>query len=50
MTFPGFKLVLAGQDVTDEDKVHHRANATLAVPALSALVSVAGRHPARLDS
>ena len=35
MTFPGFKLVLAGQDVTDEDKVHHRANATLAVRALS---------------
>ena len=27
MTFPGFKLVLAGQGVTDEDKVHHRANA-----------------------
>jgi diadenylate cyclase len=35
MTFPGFKLVLAGQDVTDEDKDHHRANATLAVRALS---------------
>ncbi len=35
MTFPGFKLVLAGQDVSDEDRDHHRANATLAVRALS---------------
>ena len=35
MTFSGFKLVLAGQDVSDEDLHHHRADATLAVRALS---------------
>ena len=35
MTFPGFKVVLAGEDVTDEDQEHHRADATLAVRTLS---------------
>jgi DNA integrity scanning protein DisA with diadenylate cyclase activity/mannitol/fructose-specific phosphotransferase system IIA component (Ntr-type) len=35
MTFSGFKVVLAGQDVSDDDREHHRADATLAVRALS---------------
>ena len=35
MTFSGFNVVLAGQDLTDDDKDHHRADATLAVRALS---------------
>lgn len=35
MTFSGFKVVLAGQDLTDDDREHHRADATLAVRALS---------------
>jgi DNA integrity scanning protein DisA with diadenylate cyclase activity/mannitol/fructose-specific phosphotransferase system IIA component (Ntr-type) len=35
MTFPGFKVVLAGQDVSDDDKEHQRADAILAVRALS---------------
>jgi DNA integrity scanning protein DisA with diadenylate cyclase activity/mannitol/fructose-specific phosphotransferase system IIA component (Ntr-type) len=35
MTFPGFKVVLAGEGVSDEDRAHHRADATLAVRALS---------------
>jgi len=35
MTFPNFKVVLAGEDVSDEDRIHHRADATLAVRALS---------------
>lgn len=35
MTFSGFNVVLAGQDLTDDDKEHHRADATLAVRALS---------------
>jgi DNA integrity scanning protein DisA with diadenylate cyclase activity/mannitol/fructose-specific phosphotransferase system IIA component (Ntr-type) len=35
MTFPNFKVVLAGEGVTEEDQAHHRANATLAVRALS---------------
>ena len=29
MTFPGFKVVLAGESVSDEDRDHHRADATL---------------------
>lgn len=35
MTFSGFKVVIAGQDVSDDDREHHRADATLAVRALS---------------
>lgn len=35
MTFSGFNVVLAGQDLSDDDKEHHRADATLAVRALS---------------
>ena len=35
MTFPNFKVVLAGEGVTEEDQAHHRADATLAVRALS---------------
>jgi len=35
MNFPGFKVVLAGQDVSDDDRSHQRADATLAVRALS---------------
>jgi DNA integrity scanning protein DisA with diadenylate cyclase activity len=35
MTFSGFNVVLAGQDLTDDDRNHHRADATLAVRALS---------------
>jgi diadenylate cyclase len=35
MTFPNFKVVLAGEGVSDEDRAHHRADATLAVRALS---------------
>jgi DNA integrity scanning protein DisA with diadenylate cyclase activity/mannitol/fructose-specific phosphotransferase system IIA component (Ntr-type) len=35
MTFSGFNVVLAGQDLTDDDREHHRADATLAVRALS---------------
>ena len=35
MTFPGFKVVLAGESVSDEDRDHHRADATLAVRTLS---------------
>lgn len=35
MTFPNFKVVLAGEGVSEEDKVHHRADATLAVRTLS---------------
>jgi DNA integrity scanning protein DisA with diadenylate cyclase activity/mannitol/fructose-specific phosphotransferase system IIA component (Ntr-type) len=35
MTFPNFKVVLAGEGVTEEDQIHHRADATLAVRALS---------------
>jgi len=35
MTFSGFKVVLAGQDVSEDDRAHHRADATLAVRALS---------------
>ena len=31
MTFPNFKVVLAGEGVSDEDREHHRADATLAV-------------------
>ena len=33
--FSNFKVVLAGEDVSDEDRIHHRADATLAVRALS---------------
>ncbi|HAW97844.1 MAG TPA: hypothetical protein DCX67_04850 [Opitutae bacterium] len=35
MNFPGFKVVLAGQDVSEDDRSHQRADATLAVRALS---------------
>ena len=35
MTFPNFKVVLAGEGVSDDDRTHHRADATLAVRALS---------------
>ena len=35
MTFPNFKVVLAGEGVSEEDKGHHRADATLAVRTLS---------------
>ncbi|MEC8420707.1 MAG: diadenylate cyclase [Verrucomicrobiota bacterium] len=35
MTFPNFKVVLAGEGVSDDDRTHHRAHATLAVRALS---------------
>ena len=35
MTFPGFRVVLAGEDVSDHEREHHRAHATLAVRALS---------------
>ena len=35
MTFSNFKVVLAGEGVTEEDQAHHRADATLAVRALS---------------
>ena len=35
MTFSGFKVVLAGQDVSEDDREHHRADAILAVRALS---------------
>ena len=35
MTFPNFKVVLAGESVSDDDRTHHRAHATLAVRALS---------------
>ena len=35
VTFPNFKVVLAGEGVTEEDQAHHRADATLAVRALS---------------
>ena len=35
MTFPNFKVVLAGEGVSDEDREHHRADATLAVRTLS---------------
>ena len=31
MTFPNFKVVLAGEGVSDDDRTHHRAHATLAV-------------------
>ena len=33
--FPGFRVVLAGEDVSDHEREHHRAHATLAVRALS---------------
>ena len=47
MTFPNFKVVLAGR-VTEEDQAHHRADATLAVRALSfPLLPV--RQPSFLD-
>jgi len=35
MTFPGFKVVLAGEGVSDHEMEHHRADAALAVRALS---------------
>jgi diadenylate cyclase len=35
MTFPGFKVVLAGEGVSDHELEHHRAHAALAVRALS---------------
>ena len=35
MTFPGFKVVLAGEGVSEHELDHHRAHATLAVRALS---------------
>ena len=35
MTFSNFKVVLAGEGVTEEDQAHHRSDATLAVRALS---------------
>ena len=35
MTFSGFNVVLAGQDVSEDDRAHHRADAILAVRALS---------------
>ncbi len=35
LSFPGFKVVIAGDDVSDEDIALHRASATLAVRALS---------------
>jgi diadenylate cyclase len=35
MTFPGFRVVLAGEDVSDHERDHHRAHATLAVRAHS---------------
>jgi diadenylate cyclase len=35
MTFPSFRVVLAGEDVSDHERDHHRAHATLAVRAHS---------------
>ena len=35
MTFPNFKVVLAGENVSEEDLDHHRADAALAVRSLS---------------
>ena len=35
LNFPGFRVVLAGEDVNEHDLEHHRAHAALAVRALS---------------
>ena len=35
LTFPGFRVVLAGEDVNEHDINHHRAHGALAVRALS---------------